>query len=105
MSSLNYLHRDHTLSHFPVSQAEPHGLFEHVPCWKAALVFAIHISLVTVLWPRQPVSVKPKSHFLTSFLQAFTLPSMRSLGKEALFFCLGMLTGSTQRQLAPHAQN
>lgn len=40
----------HALPHFPVSQAEPPGLFGHVASWEA-LIFVIHMSLVTGLWP------------------------------------------------------
>lgn len=81
MSSLSYQHSDHTLPHFPVSQAEPPGLFGHV-AYREALVFEIHMSLVTVPWPHHVLSVQSKSHFLALFLQAFALLSFWSPGGE-----------------------
>lgn len=81
MSSLSYQHSDHTLPHFPVSRAEPPGLFGHV-AYREALVFEIHMSLVTVLWPHHTLFVQTKSHFLALFLQAFALLSLWSPGGE-----------------------
>lgn len=77
------LHGEHIRAHFPVSQAEPHGLFRHVASWEA-LVSVIHMSLVTVLRHPHALSVQSKSHFLASFLRGCSLLSFLSPGREGL---------------------
>lgn len=52
------------------------------------------------------LSVPSQSHFLASFLPAFTLPSIRpGQGGPLLLPPCAAGPGSTQRQLAPHTQN
>lgn len=88
------VHGEHPRPHFPVSQAEPHGLFRHAASWEA-MVSMIHMSLVTVPRHWRALSVQSKSHFLAAFLPGCSPLSLSSPGREGLLLgsgravCLG----------------